>query len=145
MRYDYDKDAIKNSLTDEQMKDFLAELGAEPIQQGEVILNKTICHCGESHKLYYYSNSKLFKCYTDCGDSWDIFELVRKVKSRELDCDYQLPQAIQYVAQYFGYAPSEKIDETPTSIDADLKYLENYDRISNISLETKILELKEYE
>ena len=42
MRYDYDKDAIKNSLTDEQMKDFLAELGAEPIQQGGVILNKTI-------------------------------------------------------------------------------------------------------
>ena len=136
--YDYDKDAIKNNLTIEQVRDLIAELGGEPQFQHEVLLCKTICHGGDSHKLYYYDNTKLFKCYTDCGDSWDIFELVRKVKSRGLDCDYQLPQAIQYVAQYFGYAPSEKTDETPTSIDADLKYLENYDRISNISLETKI-------
>ena len=29
MRYDYDKDAIKNRLTDEQMKDFLAEFGVK--------------------------------------------------------------------------------------------------------------------
>ena len=143
--YDYDKDAIKNNLTIEQVRDLIAELGGEPQLQHEVLFCKTICHGGDSHKLYYYDNTKLFKCYTDCGDSWDIFELVRKVKSRELDCDYQLPQAIQYVAQYFGYAPSERIDETSTSIDADLQYLENYDRISNISLETKIVELKRYD
>ena len=144
--YDYDKDAIKNNLTIEQVRDLIAELGGEPQLQHEVLLCKTICHGGDSHKLYYYDNTKLCHCYTGCAEpTFDIFELVRKVKSRELDCDYQLPQAIQYVAQYFGYAPSEKIDETPTSIDADLQYLENYDRISNISLETKIVELKTYD
>ena len=144
--YDYDKDAIKNNLTIEQVRDLIAELGGEPQLQHEVLLCKTICHGGDSHKLYYYDNTKLCRCYTGCAEpTFDIFELVRKVKSRELDCDYQLPQAIQYVAQYFGYSPSEKIDETPTSIDADLQYLENYDRISNISLETKIVELKEYD
>ena len=144
--YDYDKDVIKNNLTIEQVRDLIAELGGEPQLQHEVLLCKTICHDGDSHKLYYYDNTKLCRCYTGCAEpTFDIFELVRKVKSRELDCDYQLPQAIQYVAQYFGYAPSERIDETPTSIDADLKYLENYDRISNISLETKIVELKEYD
>ena len=144
--YDYDKDAIKNNLTIEQVRDLIAELGGEPQLQHEVLLCKTICHDGDSHKLYYYDNTKLCRCYTGCAEpTFDIFELVRKVKSRELDCDYQLPQAIQYVAQYFGYAPSEKIDETSTSIDADLQYLENYDRISNISLETKIVELKEYD
>lgn len=144
--YDYDKDAIKNNLTIEQVRDLIAELGGEPQLQHEVLLCKTICHDGDSHKLYYYDNTKLCRCYTGCAEpTFDIFELVRKVKSRELDCDYQLPQAIQYVAQYFGYTPSEKIDETPTSIDADLQYLENYDRINNISLETKIVELKEYD
>ena len=144
--YDYDKDAIKNNLTIEQVRDLIAELGGEPQLQHEVLLCKTICHSGDSHKLYYYDNTKLCRCYTGCAEpTFDIFELVRKVKSRELDCDYQLPQAIQYVAQYFGYAPSERIDETPTSIDADLQYLENYDRISNISLETKIVELKTYD
>lgn len=144
--YDYDKDAIKNNLTIEQVRDLIAELGGEPQLQHEVLLCKTICHGGDSHKLYYYDNTKLCRCYTGCAEpTFDIFELVRKVKSRELDCDYQLPQAIQYVAQYFGYAPSEREDETLTSIDADLQYLENYDRISNISLETKIVELKEYD
>ena len=144
--YDYDKDAIKNNLTIEQVRDLIAELGGEPQLQHEVLLCKTICHGGDSHKLYYYDNTKLCRCYTGCAEpTFDIFELVRKVKSRELDCDYQLPQAIQYVAQYFGYASSEKINETPTSIDADLQYLENYDRINNISLETKIVELKEYD
>lgn len=144
--YDYDKDVIKNNLTIEQVRDLIAELGGEPQLQHEVLLCKTICHGGDSHKLYYYDNTKLCRCYTGCAEpTFDIFELVRKVKSRELDCDYQLPQAIQYVAQYFDYAPSERIDETPTSIDADLQYLENYDRINNISLETKIVELKEYD
>lgn len=144
--YDYDKDVIKNNLTIEQVRDLIAELGGEPQLQHEVLLCKTICHGGDSHKLYYYDNTKLCRCYTGCAEpTFDIFELVRKVKSRELDCDYQLPQAIQYVAQYFDYAPSERIDETPTSIDADLQYLENYDRINNISLETKIIELKEYD
>ena len=143
--YDYDKDAIKNNLTIEQVRDLIAELGGEPQLQHEVLLCKTICHGGDSHKLYYYDNTKLCRCYTGCAEpTFDIFELVRKVKSRELDCDYQLPQAIQYVAQYFGYAPSEKINETPTSIDADLQYLENYDRISNIEISTQIVELKTY-
>ena len=144
--YDYDKDAIKNNLTIEQVRDLIAELGGEPQSQHEVLLCKTICHGGDSHKLYYYDNTKLCRCYTGCAEpTFDIFELVRKVKSRELDCDYQLPQAIQYVAQYFGYAPSEKTNETPTSIDADLQYLENYDRISNIEISTQIVELKTYD
>ena len=147
----YDKDNLKNKLTINQISQLLAELGGEPTieKNGSVLIAQTICHNhpGEgSHKLYYYDNTKLCRCYTGCAEpTFDIFELVRKVKSRELDCDYQLPQAIQYVAQYFGYAPSERVNETPTSIDADLQYLENYDRISNISLETKIVELKTYD
>ena len=40
-----------------------------------------------SHKLYYYDNTKLFKCYTggcsaDGSDAFDIFELTRKVKRK---------------------------------------------------------------
>lgn len=143
--YDYDKNFIKESLSIEQIRDIVSELGGEPEFQNGALISRTICHGGQSKKLYYWDNTHLFKCFTDCGESFDIFELVRKVKSRELDCDYQLPQAIQYVAQYFGYAPSERVDETPISINADLQYLENYDRISNISLETKIVELKEYD
>lgn len=156
--YEYDKNAIKNSLNLEQMYSFLDDLGAAPQPQGTMILNKTICHCGNSHKLYYYDNTKLFRCYTDCGgEAFDIYELTRKVKSREnpkerwtkegqsyLD-DWNLPEAIEYVAQYFGFSPVERLTEGATSILDDWKILNNYDRIEKINNETQIVELKTYD
>ena len=87
MPYNYDINEIKESLTIEQIFDLLTELHGEPIIKGNMIISKTICHhsvedLGEaSHKLYYYDNTHLFRCYTGCGDSFDIFELIRKVKN----------------------------------------------------------------
>ena len=141
--YTYNKDEIKNNLTIDQVSNIVAELGGDPQIQNEVLISRTICHGGESRKLYYYDNSHLFHCFTECGESFDIFELVRKVKARELNAEYQLPQAIEYVAQYFGYAPTEFSDEDENN--HDLNYIENYDRISNIEIESQIVELKEYE
>ena len=155
--YEYDKDLIKNSLSLEQMYSFLDDLGAAPQPQGTMILNKTICHCGNSHKLYYYDNTKLFRCYTDCGgEAFDIYELTRKVKSREnpkerytkegkeyLD-EWNLPEAIEYVAQYFGFSPIEKNNSNLTVLE-DWKILNNYDRIEKIENETQMVELKTYD
>lgn len=156
--YEYDKNAIKNSLSLEQVYSFLDDLGAAPQPQGTMILNKTICHCGNSHKLYYYDNTKLFRCYTDCGgEAFDIYELTRKVKSREnpkerwtkegqqyLD-DWNLPEAIEFVAQYFGFSPVERLTDENTTILDDWKVLNNYDRIEKINNETQIVELKTYD
>lgn len=143
--YDYDKDGIKNSLTIEQVNELVAELGGEPQIQGNSIISRTICHGGDSRKLYYYDNTKLFSCYTGCEErTFDIFQLVLKVKTRELMEEWELPQAIRYVAQYFGYSPNEK-DESFTSTLEDWKILNNYDRINNISIETQRVELKTYD
>ena len=144
VNFEYDKDEIKNNLDISQVKELVAELGGEPQLQESILISKTICHGGNSRKLYYYDNSHLFHCFTECGESFDIFELVRKVKSRELNTDYPLPQAIHYVAQFFGYAPVQNFQEE-SSINEDLTYVENYDRIKNIELETQIVELKEYD
>lgn len=128
------------------MMDFLAELGAEPIMQGSMILNKTICHGGDSHKLYYYDNTHLFRCYTGCAEpTFDIFELVRKVKERELEQEYTLPAAVKYVADYFGYSPNDRHAFEELSIKDDLVYLSNLNRIKDISLQTQTVELKTYE
>ena len=156
--YEYDKNAIKNALTLEQMYSFLDDLGAAPQPQGTIILSKTICHCGNSHKLYYYDNTKLFRCYTDCGgEAFDIYELTRKVKSREnpkerwtkegqsyID-EWNLPEAIEYVAQYFGFSPVEHKTEENFSVLHDWKILNNYDRIEKINNDTQIVELKTYD
>ena len=116
---------IKNNLTINQIFDFLAEAGGEPQLHGDMIISRTICHNhpGQgSHKLYYYDNTKLFKCYTECvEDSFDIFQLVLKIKnladeqivywSREgiqTTRPWDLPDAIRYVAIYYGIEPPEE-------------------------------------
>lgn len=122
----FNKDEIKNNLTIEQIFELVAELGGEPVMSGTgtFFTARTICHniLGEgSRKLYYYDNTKLFQCYTDCAGSFDIFELVAKVKNinREYKYNYgtegqpiprewQLFDAVGFVAFYFGIQGQEE-------------------------------------
>ena len=55
---------IKNDLTLEQIESLLSFLGGEPIRQNNIITSKTICHCGQSHKLFYYDNLASRAVYT---------------------------------------------------------------------------------
>ena len=120
---------IKNNLTIDQIYEFLADAGGEPQIHGDLIISRTICHNppGQgSFKLYYYDNTKLFKCYTDCPEnSFDIFELTLKIKrlageqiiywSRDAvqtSRPWDLPDAVRYIAIYYGFeAPEEKFSE----------------------------------
>lgn len=148
--YSYDKDNIKNSLTIEQIDTLVSELGGEPIREGDVLRCRTICHNGNQHKLYYYDNTKLFRCYTDCGETFDIYELVRKVKTREEphsereDNQWLLPEAIDYVARYFGFSPNQRNYDSNYQSQEDWKILNNYDRIKDININTQIVKLKAY-
>ena len=75
---------FKNRLTIDEIEIILIYFNASPIKQNNIIVSKTICHSGTTHKLYYYDNTKLFKCYTGCGhDAFDIYELVIKVLSEQ--------------------------------------------------------------
>ena len=59
--YDYDKNFIKESLSIEQIRDIVSELGGEPEFQNRALVSRTICHGGQSKKLYYWDNTHLFK------------------------------------------------------------------------------------
>ena len=116
----FNKDEVKNGLAIEQVFELVAELGGEPVMSGTgtFFTAKTICHnlLGEgSRKLYYYDNTKLFQCYTDCSGSFDIFELVAKVKNvnkefkiyynregQPTSREWQLFDAVAFVAVFFG-------------------------------------------
>ena len=39
---------------------------------------RSICHNSNSYKLYYYDSSKRFYCFR-CGESFDIFEIFKKI------------------------------------------------------------------
>lgn len=157
--YKYDKDELKQQLTIEQISDLVSELGGEPRINGNVLVSRTICHNptgSGSYKLYYYDNTKLFRCYTDCGDVFDIFELVKKVKningeyiikkSREgndIAVEWDLPDAINYVASYFGFSSNFNFESSQVLIE-DWDYINNY----NKTLETKreqIVDLKVFD
>lgn len=99
----FDRKQIKNSLTDEQVSEILQELGSSPpIRAHNSFMFETVCHneagCG-SRKLYYYSDSKMFHCYTGCGESFDIFGLIiRAFKQRGVEMG--LSQAIYWTYRH---------------------------------------------
>ena len=106
-----DKDKIKESLTEDDIKLILSDLGGhffQPDNQGNLIFS-TVCHNTNngSPKLYYYPESKQFHCFTDCGDSFDIYHLIERNKSL-YDIKMTFPEIVQYVANITGYQYAKK-------------------------------------
>ena len=143
MEYKEFSEKVKNDLSIDQVCDLLASLGGDPQIKGDLIISRTICHGGHSHKLYYYNNTKLFKCYTDCLDSFDIFELIIKINKLD-NMDYSLPQAIRFITNYYGIVVETEISENQENLQ-DWQILNKYDRSSSQEKEEKIVEMKFYD
>ena len=79
------KKDIVNSLTIEDVANFLESLGVEVDRFENHLICPTICHNrledAESRKLYWYHNYKVFHCYTECSESMSIFELYKRYMS----------------------------------------------------------------
>ena len=81
--------------------------------QGHPIFNTILDHSGgDSWKLYYYDDSKIFHCYTGSGESYDVFELVQ----RALGVDFK--EAREYIIDFFRLKNTGFEDESePQMID----------------------------
>ena len=155
--YKYNKDELKESLTIEQVADLVAEFGGEPQIRNNILVSKTICHnpAGEgSYKLYYYENTHLFKCYTDCGTNFDIYELILKIKEMQNEVKpywtreglqyraWQLFDAVEFVANFYGYSiTTENFSELQTLFQ-EIETLNKYDKINSVELKEKVAELQ---
>ena len=123
----YDKEEVKESLELSDMFSILESLGGEPHMYGTYLSCRTICHNGDHHKLFYYDNTKLFKCYSgDCG-TFDIFELINKVNGMSLN------DAVYYVVNYFNLQYKLE-DRSYQEQSEDWKILDRYKRL--LSIET---------
>lgn len=74
---------LANSLSDEKIIELMESLGSDCYKRsGNAIIFKTICHNHSaddaSMKLYYYPKTHTFHCYTDCGETFNIFEMFKK-------------------------------------------------------------------
>lgn len=133
----YDKNIIKDRLTIDDVYDLLEELGAESVMRGDNITCRTICHNGDSKdKLIFYSSTNLFHCYTSTCGTFDIFELVSKVR------DIDLPHAIEYVADFFHLYAFAQQDEMSLE---DWKVLERYEKRAGIRSNKDRIILPEYD
>lgn len=120
----YSIEDVKERLELEDIVTLLDYFGAEPELRGDYIVARTICHDGDSRKLYYYENDGygLFQCYTHCG-AFDVFELVQKVK--HLD---DLNAAVYFVVNFLNLQNElEEIDET--ELTDDWKYFRQQEKI----------------
>lgn len=74
---------LRMRLTEENVKNILAKHGVYVHTETEAaLIFPTVCHNldGGSPKLYYYKDEKIFRCYTECANMFDIFELLIKMK-----------------------------------------------------------------
>ena len=141
----FDKSEIRNALTLDNIFDLLQEWGGDPEYSSFGILSSTICHNepGDgSRKLYYYTNTGLFRCYTGCDSFFDIFELTTKIADIQWHKEFDLNDAVRWIAQKFGFSGRE--EENDDIGLEDWKIIANYERIQDIELKTNEVILKEY-
>lgn len=123
----------------------LVEFGAEPQYCNFGIISQTICHnkpSEGSRKLYYYENTGLFHCYTECG-SFDPFELVIKVANIQWGRTYDLNDAIRYVAIRYGI--NIEVDAQNDSDLNDWLILNKYDRLQSVDIKDYRAKLKPFD
>ena len=111
---------LKRTFSEQEIVSLLTTLGSDPPRYaatGDLIF-QTVCHNPPhqgSFKLFYYKDSGLFHCYTQCGDSFDVYELVQ----RSRHCSFT--EALSFIQSTLGLNLTRKIGfETPLSADWDL-------------------------
>lgn len=89
MKMDYK--AIVESLEINKVEKLLYSLGAKNVvDAGEFLITNTICHNADngSMKLYFYKDTKLFVCYTHCGNM-SIFKFLKHYyEARGIEYDW---------------------------------------------------------
>lgn len=92
--------SIRRDFTDDEVTQVVCSLGSPPPKQGAngELMFQTVCHHGDSFKLYWYREGKRFHCYTHCGDSFNLYELVMRSLS------VSFGEALRYVNNQLGIA-----------------------------------------
>ena len=115
---------VRQSLTPEAIINILAHYNVHPVVQNtNAIIFPTCCHnvSGGSAKLYYYIQSNLFHCFTECNASFDIFELITKIEKLRNGLDIPLWQALS-IAGINPASIQDAVDNTEYNKTLDYMY-----------------------
>ncbi len=112
----YKTKEIKESFTEEHILHFLARLGSSEFRDGgEYFSFKTVCHNINPEEagfnLVYYKDSKLFRCFSECGQSFDVFGLAQKYFELREDSP-SFNDIYYFVLNYSPFTGTKGIDVT---------------------------------
>lgn len=142
----YDKEKIRDALDTDQLFKLVEHLGGEPVLTNFGFVAKTICHnhSGEgSEKLYFYENTGLFNCYTNC-DIMDVFQLV--IQSNEIETNEEMSfyESMNYIVKFFNLDGVQgEIKDNKTPVDEDFSVLSGY-RELDLNRDQLVVEQKIY-
>lgn len=113
MKIDFQK--FKTDLSTEQVIEIVESLGGQvDMRQSNreyLIFSSILYHIGDAdrhkYKMYYYIDSCSFHDYK-LGESFDIYELIIRVKEEYDGVDYNVRNSAFYIAQTLGIALSGK-------------------------------------
>lgn len=95
----------------EDIRRFIESLGVDEIEEhDDYLICPTICHNpideAESMKLYYYSNTKNFHCYTECSENFSVISLYQ----RYMEINHQeitFNEAVEYLRKFLSFDEEE--------------------------------------
>lgn len=127
---------LLNMLTDDDIIEIMKELGSdEPIYAKGALVFESICHGSDSHKLYWYKNTKRFHCWSCCGNM-SLWQVICYVKGWDIQEDFF--KTVLFVAKMKGVDINTKHTRGSTrksqGVDYDLAFLRKhrYERVSRI-------------
>ena len=116
---------LREEMSEETVKNILEQFNVIPFDETDAfIIFPTCCHNleGGSPKLYYYKNTHLFHCYTECSETFDIFHLlVKMMKLRGQDI------TLHSAVQLCDLDDGEVIDYNQSELD-DYRYMLRMER-----------------
>ena len=129
----------------EDVKTLLYSLGATDIDDSGIskghIITNTICHNNSSGslKLYYYPDEKggMFRCYTSCSCSFDVFELVRRVfetKKSELSFGECVQYVVSKTQKQMGFGFGFQIEEIERKNDEVMDWMMKVSKKKKVEL-----------
>lgn len=97
----------------------------------DIIMFNTICHnkTGGKYKLSYIISAGIFTCFTECADSFDIYEVVRKNKAL-YGIEMSFYESVNFVAEITGHYIGKKRRvgfSKPKYMVDDWDFIEGYD------------------
>ena len=102
---------LLNLVTPEIVIEIMKENGSEVYKRTidrrtnqECLWFQTICHCGNSHKLCFFTETKDFFCYTNCG-RMTFFQAIKQIKDFK---DGEFNKVVEYIYLKLGKQKRER-------------------------------------